>query len=349
MIQILETIEAFEGLKGIWKRLETSGRIFQTFDWCFFAWKNYYISGVEKLWILVWQRDGGTDCVIFPWFIDAKGCLRFIMDTHSDALDAVYEHNGINRALCYKEVAEAIRAEPRIHSCHFQKLCGDSECLHYLGVYLPAPMIYRDNAYSYFALPQSNDVISQMTHMRTKDRAVVKSFARKSAQYDYHVYSLDQGVAFPEVAIIQMRAQLLAHTARTIVFLPDELLVFSRDIYNRKMCEIATLEQNGQIVALSFRLCHRDRLLSWLFLYTDPHATTLLDARYLVEKAKTGAYLYDFGVGVYDYKIGNFRPNVEVTFSLRTAKTFIGWIKNEIAMTLRFAKDYYKARRRISL
>lgn len=348
MVEVIETFDEDDVLESVWKTLQCGEamRVFQTYRWCRVAWECFLSKEVEnRLWILLWSREGSDDRVIFPFYIDGNETLRFIMDRHSDSCDAVY--CGVcNRFLCYKEVVDRILAESRIKRVAFQKMLGCSEALHMFGVLLPHPIIYRDNAYSWIALPQTGNAVMSMSHMKTKDRAVIKSFLRKSEKYEFKIYAKVRDDAFPRQEMLSMRACMLSETKRTMFFLPDTLVNFAERVYCDGLCEIAVLNADNHIQALSFRLLHEERILSWIFLYRDPHLTTLLDARYIQEKAKEGAFLFDFGVGAYGYKLGNFRPEAAITFALHYDKTKLGFLKSVTAMNWRYAKDFLKVFRR---
>ncbi len=340
MIQIIESLEEFENLREKWGCIQPIARAFQTFDWCWHGWKSCQSFTKSHLWILVWQSDGmQEDTVIFPWYIDARGTLRFIMDDFTDTCDAVYSSNRLNRSLCYKEVADEILKNDKIRSCHFRKLAGDSEVLHYLGVYLLWPFVYRDVAVSYLELPQSDDVVSSFVHMRTKDRSRLRGFLQKANEYNYHVYQKSNGEPFPEEKIRMLRDEMIARGIRKPDFFPESFMVFTRGIYDAGLCEIVTLEDAQGVAALSFRLKQGFRIHSWILLYREANMTTLLHTRFFAESALRGAYCHDLGVGVYAYKMGNFRPSVEINFTLGYGKEFCGLLQAFLRMSLRIIKD----------
>ena len=346
MIRVIETVSKFDQLKSEWERLQVGEemRVFQTFAWCRLAWEHMLsVDRGNRLWIVRWWKDGGTDSVIFPFYIDGRGMLRFIMDTHSDVCNAVYQRVG-NRHYCYKEVAEAILAEPRIRHVWLQKMLGVSEVLHGLGVQLEHSLIYRDNAYSFIELPQSKDPIAEMHYMSSKDRAVLRSYVRKTEGYTYRCLSKAQGDAFPYKMIEALRQDMLVHTKRTIGFFEDTLFRFIEAFYETGACEIALLEDNSSAIALSFRLLKGERSISWVFMYARPKAVTLLYARYICQKANVSRVQIDFGVGVYKYKLGNYRPQPEALFSLRNSKTTLGFIQQMIGINWRFTKDFLKVK-----
>ena len=346
MIRIIETVSAFDNLKPEWERLQAGEemRVYQTFQWSRLAWEyELALNPKNALWIVVWTNNRDGDCVIFPFYIDASHTLRFIEDFHSDVCNAVYQP-GKNRYYCYKEVAEAIRAETRVKHVWLHKMPGSSEVLHGLGVHLKHSLVYKDNGYSFIDLPKTNDAVNEMQYMNAKDRAVIKSYLRKAADYEFRCISASKGDLFPREILLQLREDLLKNTKRKIAFFPDSLLHFIEAFYQTGRTEIAILERKDRVVALSFRHLKAKRSISWIFMYTDPKAVTLLDAKYIQYKAALEAIRVDFGVGTYAYKLGNFRPQVEVLFSLRNSKTMIGFAKQMIGMNWRFVKDFLKVK-----
>ena len=348
MIDIIDTLDGFKALKPIWETLEKHPRlrIFQTYLWCRTAWDECLSKEKDnRLWILKWHQDGKDDVVIFPFFIDGKGCLRYIMDTHSDICNTIY-FGANNRHLAYKEAAECIVANKDIKCVWLQKMYGDAEALRYLGVFLPAAVVYKDNAFSWVHSDKCDDFIAGQSHMRSKDKADLKAIRRKAGKYRLSILSATNGDEFPIKLIESFRERMLAETRREIAFLPDELISFVNRIYESGCADIVVLNNEGAPVALNFVLKKANRYLSWIFLYTDPRASTLMYVKLLSEMAKRESFIFDFGVGVYSYKIGTFRPETGVTLSLRCGFTAWEHIKCAIAMNWRFTKDYVKMRLR---
>ena len=344
MIKIVDNDERFAALRADWKMLETDAslRMFQTFDWCWFAWAHY-LKGTSgnRLWILVWQIEGHPEKVIFPFFIDGKGVLRFIMDTHSDMLDVVCKR-GFNYHVAFKEAAETILSNPQIKSVWLQKLDGTSQAANGFGVHLRGAMTYRDNAYSWLSVPQTDDFIGSLAHMRSKDRADLRAILRKASHYDMRIVSRDNGDSFPEDDIRRLRAAMQINLGRKNDFLPENLIAFSRSVYESGIADVVELREDGELVALNFLLQKGTRSLSWLFLYTDAKSSTSMYALLLRDLAKAHSCVLDFGVGVYSYKIGTFRPETAVTYSLRLGMSAWRQFGCLCACNLRLLKDYLK-------
>ena len=346
MVTIIEDEVGFERLKPDWERIEQNAqmRIFQTYAWCRAAWDEYLSKEQgNRLWILKWYQDGKDDNVIFPFYIDCKRRLRFIMDTHSDLCNTVYL-GSVNRHWVYKEVAETIVANKKIRSVWLQKMYGEAEPLRYLGVFLPTALIYKDNAFSWVCSDKCDDFIAEQRQMRSKDKADLKAIRRKAAKYEISVLSASNGDAFPDTLIERFREKMRSKANREITFLPDDLIRFARLIYVLGCSDIVVLKSGNEAVALNFLLIKSDRYLSWIFLYTDSKASTLMYVKLLSEMAGQRSFVFDFGVGVYSYKIGTFRPETGVTLSLRCGLTIWEHIKCVVSMNWRFVKNYIKSR-----
>lgn len=344
MIEIIETDAAFDALEPIWKTLERNPkmRIFQSFLWVREGWRESCIEHpANKLWILKWCQESVGDCVIFPFYIDGKGTLRFIYDNHCDSLDAVYQTGG-DRNVCYHEVAEAILKNKAIKSICLHKLSGDSELLNYLGVLLRGAVIVKDNAYSWLEVQQSNDFIKSLDYMKSKDRADLKAILRKADAKRLEILSASRGDIFPEDIVRGLASAMRTSGTRAPSFFPNPLVDFARKVYSGGGTDIAILYDNDKPVALNFFLTKDNRIVSWIFLNTDNRASTELYIKYLSTECKKRSFIFDFGVGVYSYKIGTFRPYTAITCAIRRGNGHWLHARTLLEANIRFLKDYLK-------
>ena len=345
MIDIIDTDEGFDALAPEWKRLESNPRmrIFQTFLWNREGWRESCLEHPEnKLWILRWQQR--NDVVIFPFFIDGHGTLRFIYDNHCDLLDTVYQ-SGANRHICYREAVGAILSNPHIRSICLHKMYGESEALQYLGVLLKGSIVARDNAFSWLDVQKSNDFVKSLTFMPSKDRSDLKGVLRKAEEKILRVFSKANGDPFPEKLVESLVVSMRGTHSREASFFPSPLMVFARCIYEEDKMDVATLFAGEECVAANFLLKKDSRVVSWIFLYTDNRASTELYVKYLSQECVRRSLTFDFGVGAYSYKIGTFRPCTGVTFAIRLGRTHLRQIKAFFDANIRFVKDYVKAGR----
>lgn len=343
MVETISDIDSFSKLKDTWIRLEREPcmRIFQTYQWCRAAWDLVLSTNPDnKLFILHWRR--GEESVILPTYLDKKGILRFIADDDSDVCDAVYG-NGENHHIAYREMAKIILQDNRIKGVWFQKLYGESEACNYFGVVLPGAFVARDNAFSWLEVKSSDDFIASQTHMPSKDRADLKGLLRSVKKYSLVVKSKDNGDMFPRKALLSLREDMRQRKIRDKSYLDDRQVAFVETIYENGGCYIALLFDEDSVVAANVLLKKDYRVLSWVFLYTNPRMSSALYVKYLSEIKHGRDYIFDFGVGVYSYKIGTFRPKMGITVSLRYGKSNIKQFIALILTNVRFLKDWVKA------
>lgn len=342
MIEIIKTVEKFKALEPIWRKLEQGPRmrVFQTFDWCWNAWTKYHskIEG-DKLWILHWSH--GNEHVVFPFFVDKIGTLRFIMDTHSDTLDAVYQ-SGFNHHLAFKECVDLILGDKFIKQIWLQKTYGEGEGLRFFSVLLPGPCVARDHAFSWIDVGQNQPYLTFQQHLRSKDKVRYKGFLKKANECELRILSAKNGNEFPRDTVRQIRDAMIGSTRANASFLTDDMIDFIANIYERGLCEIPMLSYRGIVEALDFRLVKDGRSLAWIFITTNPHRATELYIRYAESTYRYDQQILDFGVGPYGWKMLTFRPELNPTFSIRLGKTVLRHIKCLFSANIRMIKDYLK-------
>ncbi len=344
MIKVIDSLAKFDSIKDIWEELEKNPqmRIQQTFEWNRLGWE-FYDSKTPgtKLRILLWYQEERKEKVIFPFFIDKKNNLRFIMDEHSDILDAIYANNE-ELHYAFLEAADWIVNYKEIKRVKFRQMSGDSLLLNYFGVMLPVPIIYKDHAYSWLVTHKSEDFIGDQKQLKQKDRSRLRALNKKSQIYNFKILRKDTYNTFPINDIINLRNYLLKNTRRKITFFPDKLLNFAKELFNKGICEIPILSDENGVHALAFRLIKGNRINFWIFMYDDAKLPTELYVKYMIERAKESDKIFDFGAGVYRYKLQTFRPRVALTFSLLMAKSPWGQLMAVKDLLIRYVKDYLK-------
>ena len=263
MIDIINTVEAFERLKPEWEALERnpSLRIFQTYAWCRTAW-DCYVSKERspRLWILRWHQDGKEDVVIFPFYIDGEGCLRFIMDTHSDVCDSVHSDKCANRHWAYKEASDKIRENTTIKSVFLQKMSGLGEALNYFSILLPGSVVSRDHAFSWLISERTNEFIAGQSQFKRKDRDRLKSILRASEHFDFRILSAKNHDQFPQNDIVALRKWMIGKSRADDAFISDNMVSFAKTLYEMGRIELSVLCDGDGICALAFRLLKETRI-----------------------------------------------------------------------------------------
>lgn len=345
MIEIIETEAGFDALQAEWSRLDASDAVHvnQTYDWLRNGWNEQKARrDGGRLWIVKWT--GGGDAVIFPFYITKSGVLRFIFESHCDNLGSVCAAKR-NLCLCYHELAQAIRGKKEIKRVCLHKIPLHSEVVHYLPILLKGCSVLKDNAYSWLNVVQSENVIESFAHMRSKDRADLKNILRKAGDKTVRMFSASNHDVFPVEAFQELASTMRASGLREAAFFPDSLYAFSSILFERGRIDIAVMfDRANRPIALNFLLRKGRKYLSWIFLYSDLHASTELYVKLLELLAKDGPFEFDFGVGAYSYKIGTFRPIVSPTLGVFWGRTYGQYFLAMKEGLIRCLKDYVKAR-----
>ena len=320
MIKRYSSLKELKTLEPRWRELEKAKgiRIFQSYDWCLLGWVNCLSKCHDNmLYVLEWSQENVKGGVIFPFFVDGFGSLRFIMDCDSDVSNCVYE-SGANHHIAFKEAWEYIVADKTIKQIHLEKMDAESEVLNFWGALsIRESNILPVNAYSWIELTATEDFAKSQPQLRSKDKANVRALRRKAEKYQLRVLSLSAGQKYPEEAVNYIASDMRGKGIREDTFLTGSFSEFCRDIYNNGMADILELvNHDGQPVAINFILNEAHRKLSWVLLYTDSHASTELYVKYFYNYTETDSLVFDFGSGSYEYKTGTFRPNMRLLFSL---------------------------------
>lgn len=322
MIEVIDTIEKFDGLQDIWERLENGPEmtIQQTFRWNRLGWDAIKDDG-GSLFILKWSQDGKGDIVILPLYIDKVGTLRFIFDEHTDHCNSIYGNVGECHFWPYREAADAIIMEPRVHSVRLDKMASNSEALNYLSVFLAESRVHKTNAYSWVYTGGEKDFISAQKQMLSRDRKHFRYLIRKTDGLAFRVVSKKLQAEFPYEEIVRIRDYMIANGVRDRNFLNEKQMSFIGAMYDAGFCEIPMLRDDNGVVALNIHFVWRDTSLAWIYLGKDMQYGTGVYVKYCADWAKENVGKIDLGTGAYEYKLLTFRPFLRAVYTLEFEKT----------------------------
>ena len=320
MITRYSSLEELEQLAPLWKEYGKSQgtRVFQTYDWCRLGWEDCLSKDSRnRLYVLKWSQENIADSVIFPFYVDGAGTLRFIMDCDSDVGDCIYAV-GFNHHIAFKEALDYILRDQTINTIRLEKLEARSEILDYWGsLSLRRSKVEPVNAYSLIDVSVSEDFAASQPQLRSKDKANIRAIKRKADKYQLQLLSHAEGKEYPAEVIDAIASSMRKKGIRENSFLLGDFADFCRDVYNQGLSDILELiDAGGEPVAVNFILKEGHRRLSWVFLYTHAHASTELYVKYFYEFTKDMGVTFDFGSGCYDYKIGSFRPEMHLLYRM---------------------------------
>lgn len=338
--------EALKDFAPLWQSLCSripDCRIFQTFDWCWNAWECVLAPEAgNELYVLVWKQDGKDDIVIFPFYLDGTGSLRFIMDEHSDYCDCVYLP-GRNHHLAFKDALEFIKADKRVKQIALHKMDADSEALNYFAALVPQASVCKDNTYSWISLAPGDSFLTTQSQLKSADKVRIRGIKRKADRFEMKIYSLAEGVGYPDEIITGLVEKMKSLSLRGGDFMREGMINFCRKLYEDGLSDIVVLyDSDGEAAIANYLLRMDGRLLSWVFLYSDSCAPTDLYVKYLCNKTITKQILFDFGSGGYEFKFRTFRPCTRALLGLNVILDQKLAMRFALRRTLRAAKDVLK-------
>ena len=329
-----------ESVKAVWRGIEACApvSVFQTLGWCESAWEAMLRREAgNRLWIVVWTGCEDEVPVLMPTFLDRYGSLRFINDVHSDFCDAVYVPR-VNKHFAYKEIAEFLHCRREVKEVVLQKLRASSELLAYLGVFLKGALVYRDLFYSFVDVSGGGDFVESQRHLRVKDRQRLRHVAKELSGDTLEVVSRAGGREFPLDRVMEMRNYMVRMKWRGDGFLDDAFVDFARRIYDLGLCEVVILSDGATDLAVALHLRDGGTERCWVVTYRDPKWNTARLIKYFNSPSINGIGTVDLGVGAYAYKLGNFRPWLGCTFTLRLGKGVLRRIYSVLRMLWRLRR-----------
>ena len=121
----------------------------------------------------------------------------------------------------------------------------------------------------------------------------------------------------------RLAQEMMAMGLRSSSYLNDTMRVFMRRLYESGLVELSILYDGDEPISMGFVFINEQRTYSmrWVILYKSTQFNLWNYARYIVEKSRIGESIIDFGRGGYDYKMSNFRPQIENFYRFMASKT----------------------------
>lgn len=330
-IKLIESEEEFAQLKPEWDELvagNPSFRVFQTFDWVWSVWVHWHkkLRPSDRLFIIHATRDRHPEKALFPFCLTSDGTLEFISSAYSDLSDAIYKSHTDNWDSFYCDVAKYIQEDSRVKSLSLTKLNEGSELLNFFSVCFPRACVQRQYPYSYLEVGRGEELSASLGHLNSKERSYVRSLLKKGSELQFEIYAKAMGMPFPRTEILELRDHMVSTGARQLVAVPNESVDCMEAAYEKGLCEVAVLkDERGVFHLASYRLLLGRHVNFWMVLYREGSLTTVADAKYMAAKIVDGDYLFDWGIGVYAYKLGTFRPRVGNVYHLTVHPKRFKW------------------------
>ena len=312
-IRIISEIQEFFAYKYQWDAIFNNQdySFFQSFEFNYYSWITELCNNKLNSLCIVLIENNEIASAIFPLYIDSKMRLRFINDRHADFCDVLS-----NKKFDFENILSEISNQLKFDSVHFINLTKDSFLYH----------LYKENKsnnnlikpfakYSCLVIPEGifpNNVLRYRSKQKTEFRRVKK----KNTDKDHHI--LSKGDAdFPISEIYQLKERMIELGLRKINFLDEDRLLLLKELYNSNRMLVSIVKNKSNTHAISFILRNENEYLFWIDMYDNAKMINIYNYILFIENISSeNSVKINFGRGVYDYKIGNFKPEIKQLFAI---------------------------------
>ena len=312
-IRFVSEDKCFHEIKSYWCDLFNSygHSVFQSFEFNYYSWitelsKNKF----NTLCIVLLERDNVL-CSIFPLYIDSYGRLRFINDIHADFCDVLSSEK-----FDIQVVLLTIYRTTKYNSVHFINL-KEGSCLYVLCkqqikkncIFKPFEKYSELNVFL-------NGFPEKILRYKSKQKT---TFRRIKKRYDDNSYSLllKDKSEFPVNEIYQLKNRMIDLGIRESNFLDRDRLLFLEELYNADRMLVSMVKNNNNVRAISFILKNNNTYLFWIDMYDNTKMINIYNYILFIENISSKEnVVINFGRGIYDYKMVNFKPDVKQLFAI---------------------------------
>jgi hypothetical protein len=345
--KIFDTFDNNVVLQEQWNNIYNEGNYtpFSSYDWSHNWWLNI---GKPKLFVILYYKQNIQESVaLFPFMIDSKGVLRFIADNHCDYCEFITSPNvELDLSSLSKITFGLINNEPSISSMELNNLVISNPFIGHLynqGGF--RQFTHVSNASSSIVINKNTSLFSCFEGKRKKLRSELKRVYKKHTGASSKIYTHKD--AFPKDVIHDLFNDMVARGERNASYLNKEFLATIEKLYDKNHLIIHELRIEDNPISLNFCMKSKNHYVLWLDLYKDVQyiniASYLKFMEYINKNENFSSFKIDFGRGLYNYKIKNFKPDIipQLTyFYSKTSKKFFFYLTS---FYLKHAvKEFYK-------
>ena len=323
---------------------------FSSFEWNY----EWYIKAYKTqspFIIIAYESSWETPLAICPFMLDSKGCLRFIADAHSDYSDFLIapEIKSHKYYEIMKTIVEAVAKSSKVKTVELKNISQSNKHIAFFSSLLDyKKIIFQSNALSFKKMGAKKSFFENFDYLSSKQRSELKRLYKKHSGFECVIFSTGTH-KFPKDEIEEIVKEMVSSNLRDKNFLNGTLLGVIESLYNEGVMIISSLiDKEKKIYSMNFILKNKDKsvYLFWIDIYRNLPYLNLSAYLYFIEWLtlnKKESFTIDFGRGLYDYKIKNFLPDIELQFTLFYAKNNLGFIKYLIKLSLLSSvKNFYK-------
>jgi|TARA_B110000091_G_C13700805_1_gene426197 hypothetical protein len=296
-ISVINKIEDLLLIKEEWDKLFIKGdySVFQSFKYCFQSAK----INNSQLFVIVLE-DNEQIIEVWPCEIINKK-LRFINDRHSDFCDILSKTNS------YK-IVQFIKENSHVKGVYFINLKENSLILNKIKN-LSNSVLNQKIDFSALYLERTENFPDNFKSFVYRQKRRLKRILKKySAQ---HTILTSGNDPFPFNELIILREEMIINGSRKKSFFDDKFLDLCNQLYQTNNLIISKVKVNDKNSAMSLIFKNNNEYSFWVDLYNDMQMMNLYhNARFIKEITSKESAIFNFGRGIYKYKLQNFNPEV---------------------------------------
>jgi hypothetical protein len=347
MIKIITTENEFKNLEKDWNELYQNAEVrtpFQSFAFVWSSWINFLNKqSKNKIWIVCYWEKSKKLTGLVPLYIDKKGILRFINDSHLDFGDGLFEKKEKNYFII-KNIIEFIEKDKNCKGLILSNLTHSSIIFPYFKSGLKESFAYATTEHSFLPIIEQNQIESSL-HLRAKERNELAKANKLNAQHLHKIYRIETD-PFPYKELVQIRNIMHSHGRRINTFFGDDFLNLSRDLYENKHMVVSITHNNNAITSASTIIADHGKkwYMFWVSMYDENYKliNVFNNNQFINSSIKDKENCIDFGRGGYDYKFRNYLPIVHNVYELVWSKTLVTTLKMFFIINLFYLKRILK-------
>ena len=312
-IRIISEIHEFFDYKDQWDAIfkNQNYSFFQSFEFNYYSWITELCNDKLNSLCIVLIENNEIASAIFPLYIDSKMRLRFINDRHADFCDVLSD-----KKFDFENILSEISNHMKFDSVHFINLKKDSFLYDlYVKNTLRNCRLKPFAMYSDLVIPNGS-FPSNVIRYRSKQKTEFRRVKKKNIDKDYRLL-LNDDADFPINEIHQLRERMIELGLRKANFLDEKRLLLLTQLFNSNRMLVSMVKNKNNIHAISFILTNENEYLFWIDMYDNTKMINIYNYILFMESISFDNNVkINFGRGVYDYKVENFKPDIKQLFAI---------------------------------
>lgn len=312
-IRLVSEVRHFHEIKPYWCNLFNSYgySVFQSFEFNYYSWITELCNNkLNTLCIVLLERDNVLFS-IFPLYIDSYKRLRFINDNHADFCDVLS-----SQTFDIQVVLLTIYRTTKYNSVHFINLKEDSSLYVLCKQQLKKNCIFKPfEKYSELNV-FLNSFPEKILRYTSKQKTTFRRIKKRNDNNSYSLLLKDKS-EFPVNEIYQLKNRMIDLGIRESNFLDRDRILFLEELYNADRILVSMVKKNHNVRAISFILKNNNTYLFWIDMYDNTKMINIYNYILFIENISSKKNVeINFGRGIYDYKMVNFKPDVKQLFAI---------------------------------